>query len=745
MRKKFFRVGEKVFTLNICGNDINRFSIVVHSSLIPSAQPMMPAYVLKSAEIMQEYLYKLTDSYIPIYHDNYPATTLKQIAIGGTSCAFDDSHNIVFSDDEYYIKTVDGNLIVNGGKRGVLYGVYEFLENYCGLRFFTKDCERIIALSEIININDICDRYNPQFEYRDLCDWTAWNPDFSVKMHLNGNFVRNLREEDGFSRGLSGGADGLVHTFEKLLPSQKYYETHPEWFALTEQGERDPSGICYSNEDALNELVKNALSWLDNEKDPTIVSLTINDGNPSFCHCKKCEKIYKKGGNETDATLDFLNRATKLIKEKYPNVDVDTIAYGKISAPPKFVKPSKGIIIRSCAFRGAMGLSIDKAAKVNENTSQYVKSLNNALSLYEKVYLWDYPYVYSSITTIYPVIHTLLDNYNFYAKKGIKGVYVNGNTNVGEFTELKVYLISKLLYRPSMRRSEFDRHIREFLQGYYGKGWRYINQFILLSEEYSSKNFGCGSLPDEIIPVRKREDGSVDRSFIEKSYELFNNAYNMASTIGEKKRVKKSSLQVDYYDLYVNMDNIMLYGTEEQKQAVEQKNKRFYDDLVHLGVPRIGERFLLPIVKNFKQSPLEWSYMNGECGWACDRNRSTYERIMYIMLVSDLPLGTKVDVEFTLRTNNENPKGFLGAFDGNSVVFTKTNPKWSQSGEYKKYTLKNVEISMTKQLCKAVGKDFSDEAIRILPVHLKGVILSVEQLDSGAYVFVKDVKFTVLK
>lgn len=745
MKKNFYRLGEKIFDISICGIDLKRYSIVVHSSSkLVEEPPAMPVWVKKAAEVLQKYLYKISDTYIPIYHDNYPAETEKQIAIGGTTCAFDDTQGVTFSDEEYYLKSVDGNIIINGGKRGVLYGVYEILEKL-GVRFFDKDCERILACEKVVVLGEIEERYTPQFEYRDLCDWTAWNPDFSVKMRLNGNFIRKLREEDGYSRGLSGGFEGLVHTFERLFPASKYYGEHPEYFALTEEGVRDPSGICYSNENALNELVRNAFTWLDAEEDPTMISLTINDGNPAYCHCKECDKIYEKGGNETDATLDFLNRAAKKIRKKYPKVEVDTIGYGKVAQLPVFVKPDKGIIIRSCAARGTMGLSIDKAMRVSEGVKKYTERLDILLKSYGKVYLWDYPYNYSSITSVYPVINTLCGNYNFYAQKGIKGVYINGNANVGEFTELKVYLLSKLLYRPSMSQKEFNMHLEEFLCGYYGKGWRFIKQFIKLSESYAAKEFGVNSLANEIIPVIRKEDGKIDRTFVEKAQLLFEKAYQLAKTEGEKRRVKKSSLQVEYYDLYTTMDEIMQYGSEEEKLAIEQRNKQFYDNLVHCGVPRVGERFFVPIVKNFKQSPVEWVYMEGACGWACDRNRGKDPRRMYVMVVSDLPIGTKVDVEFVLRTNNENPRGYLGAFDGKEVVFTKQNPAWSQTGEYKKYSLKETRITTTKQLMEAMNKPFSDPAIRILPLHLKGIIVALEEVDSGAHLFIKDVKITPIK
>ena len=53
MQKKFYRLGEKIFDINISGFDIKRYSIIVHSSsALVEEPPLMPVWVKKAAEVL---------------------------------------------------------------------------------------------------------------------------------------------------------------------------------------------------------------------------------------------------------------------------------------------------------------------------------------------------------------------------------------------------------------------------------------------------------------------------------------------------------------------------------------------------------------------------------------------------------------------------------------------------------------------------------------------------------------------
>ena len=165
--KKFYRIGEKLSNIEICGNDIKQYSIVIHSNRNLAAPTDAPDWIIKAANIMQTYIYKLTDTFVPIYYDIYPVPTPKEILIGGTIKDYDCYKDEKFADDEYAFKVVDGNVVIGGGQRGVLYGVYTFIEKHFGVRYFTKDCERVIY-KEKIEVGEVEERYDVEVEEREV-------------------------------------------------------------------------------------------------------------------------------------------------------------------------------------------------------------------------------------------------------------------------------------------------------------------------------------------------------------------------------------------------------------------------------------------------------------------------------------------------------------------------------------------------------------------------------------------------
>ncbi|MBR4884623.1 MAG: hypothetical protein IKZ33_04840, partial [Lentisphaeria bacterium] len=67
--------------------------------------------------------------------------------------------------DTFNLQTSDAGLDISGGIRGVIYGVYEFLEKL-GCRFFTPTCEMVPCEPEL-TLPEIHTRQVPVLEYRD--------------------------------------------------------------------------------------------------------------------------------------------------------------------------------------------------------------------------------------------------------------------------------------------------------------------------------------------------------------------------------------------------------------------------------------------------------------------------------------------------------------------------------------------------------------------------------------------------
>ena len=129
----------------------------------------------------------------------------------------------------------DGVQIQGGIPRGVLYGVYQFLEELVGIRFLTADHTHVPDASAL---KIPCGRYTyaPPFSFR----WSYYrenseNPAFAAKRKVN-------TVTDAENLGGKTQQQLINHSFHALVPYGTYGESHPEYYALR----RRETGYEYS-------------------------------------------------------------------------------------------------------------------------------------------------------------------------------------------------------------------------------------------------------------------------------------------------------------------------------------------------------------------------------------------------------------------------------------------------------------------------------------------------------------------
>lgn len=739
---RFLRVGEKEIPVSICGNDLSRYSIVVGVRKTSMGRIDATPQAMRAAKELKKYLAAVTGVALPISSDKNPIVKSCEIAVGPTDR---DRPDREFGTEEYEIKTVGERLIINGGRRGVLYGVYEFLEKYVGLRFFAEDLEKIVDRDRI-EIRDIRDSYKPVFEYREICDWTAFDTEFAVKNRINGRFIRSIPDEWGGGIGWAGGDKGLVHTFSHLVPYDEYFASDPTLYALDENGERNPTGLCLTNPKTYRAALKTAKKWLAEAGKEDILSISVNDGNIAYCHCPECEKVRSIEGGESGGVLMFVNRIARAVKKEFPSAVVDTIAYGKIAEVPNVTRPADGVVVRVCGnlVRSNSYADFGREPLLSEQPQcvTFDRKMREWKKICKKIYVWDYPAPYSVINSIFPQFHTFLPNVRYFLENNVRGVYINGNTDTARFSALTTYLIAKLLYRPEMTDEEYETVFSEALQGFYGKGYEHIREFIELTRERATDNrvFTSHTLPPDML-----SGDYPDEKLVARMHECFRKAEEEAESDGEKYRIRKDSLQVDYYELYSLTDGGVKNIPPERLAEIERRNKTLYDELVRFGILRVVENTFLPVVNDFRQSPSQWGYWDGNCVTG-DRNNNNYRRDVYAILDSAEPLGERVNVTFSFMTNNVNPACFGCVFGGDGYEFItddrgeKIPLVWDEWHDYRTVTVKGARVCSLKDIAAFEGKETSFSGYCFIQPHRKGVIFIMKNTDAGAYFMIKDVR-----
>ena len=132
-----------------------------------------------------------------------------------------------------------------------------------------------------------------------------------------------------------------IHAARYLLPASEF-EKHPDWFRMTEDGERTPDfNLCASNEEALDYFAEQAAALAKKlYRSSDRYFLWLDDVKNSSCHCPQCQKL-----TPSDQQQIILNRMVQRMRKDNPNATLAYLAYVDRIDPPTSVKPAEGIFL----------------------------------------------------------------------------------------------------------------------------------------------------------------------------------------------------------------------------------------------------------------------------------------------------------------------------------------------------------------------------------------------------------------
>jgi len=404
---------------------------------------------------------------------------------GAVKSASPDFSTDDLGSDGIVIRTAGNDLILAGGRpRGTLYAVYTFLEEHVGCRWWSSQASTI-PIKPTLQIGQLNIRYMPPLEYRETFWFDAFDGDWAVRNKSNGNSER-LDEQ----RGAKHKYEGFVHTFFPLIPPEKYFEDHPEWFSEID-GKRihERAQLCLTNEEMRAELVKNLKERLRNNPAATIASVSQNDWHGN-CKCSKCAAIEKEEGSPAGLMLRFVNAVAEDIEEEFPNVAISTLAYQYTRTPPKITKPRPNVIVRLCSIECSFSKPL-----ADERNKEFRDDIVGWSKICNRLYIWDYTTNFRHYIMPHPNLRVLGPNVKFFVDHSVKGLFEQGayTSNGAEMAELRAWVLARLLWDPTLDGQEL---IDEFIAGYYGPAGPHIKDYLQITHdavEASGDHLGCFS------------------------------------------------------------------------------------------------------------------------------------------------------------------------------------------------------------------------------------------------------------
>lgn len=444
--------------------------------------------------ILKEYLAKLTDN------------SLEVTVAGKNPVIFklELDSELASDKDSWKISTKDNIITLAGSNdRSIIYAVSHFLEDFCGV-FFVTPYEEIIPSSKKLDLTPVNASGTPFFGYRHIFRGRSRLEDkgkFAVLRRLNNDDTGRIYPHFGGVVGF--GPPRFVHTMWSYVPQEKYFASHPEYFALV-NGKRRPgreSQLCFSNPDLVQIIYDQLIKNIDQgdrsargRKTPRwlFYDISINDNN-NYCRCEKCTELAGKYGY-SGLMLYMLNPVAKKLKQVHPDIRITTLAYNFTNDAPKNIVPEDNIIVRLCP-------RINQATSIHapENRS-FVEQIKGWAKVCKNLFIWDYAETYIKGGSGMPFASELYyaDRYRFYAENGVKGImWEHPFEPDADMYELKFYLETKLLEDPF---ADVKKLTQKFMTAYYGDAAEYILQARTLldnSRKRSNAYIRFMSTPDE--------------------------------------------------------------------------------------------------------------------------------------------------------------------------------------------------------------------------------------------------------
>ena len=441
----------------------------------------------------------------------------------------------------FRIKTAGKDILIAGRdegehSEGSLYGVYEFLERFAGVRFyFPGDIGTIIPKItrwELPALIDIADR--PDMQTRTMYTYDPFPNNFNgtgprrwydkeTAKHGNTTAIRRYRIQ---RRSPFQSCHGLAH----LALIERFSKTNPDYFALNQRGTREMGGhqqnsakyghVCYSSEGLKKELILDAKAiiegkdgsarnafrngrpaWPNGNQRKGFFNVMPND-SAHYCQCAKCKPAFaalkwnqKNSLEATNLTWKFMTDIAQALKKDNVPGYVLTMSYAHYAPVPQVDIPDNMLVM--LALTGPWSDFTPHAKK-----EQKARLLAWKKKLGARPYIWNYASKFVARIQLVPNCTPRAFG-RYYREMGdhIFGAFLECETDYWIFGFMNYYMFGKLMWN---KNADADGILAEHYRLMYGAGAPEMTRFFDLLEDKWMRHIVGKVVESDVGPVSVR-------------------------------------------------------------------------------------------------------------------------------------------------------------------------------------------------------------------------------------------------
>lgn len=564
----------KLDHLTVGGVDISEYTVVVPTNPAP--------YDQQAADFLIRFIAEATGVTLPQITD---AETADRMILIGTTAHDTDAVKAAraeITENGYAMVMDGGNLFITGNNdhglldtgtigMGTVCGVYDFLDQYVGVRMYgivkdqtTSENTELYEIKNCIRMDipeDLCTVFNPSFSNYST-DWNIFHTANPVYPRWN-----------GYIYGGSSFTYRSVHTIGDLCEIGHVVGEQP----------------CLTDENIYQTVLKNVRAWL--EKDPGAVYIDVSQ-NDSFadqlgCQCENCLAIEAEEGSPSGPWIRFVNRIANDIKDEYPDILVSTLAYRYTEKPPKVTKPAENVAVRLCEIN-VCGVHALTDPDCPQNVS-FCESIQGWAEICDHLMVWSYSANFlgwdnPSRNTFAPNLRVLLENAKFYKENNVEFVYIEGCPSSAspaglsfQQGEIRAYLWGKALWNPDMTQEEFDGYLNDAMNYFYGDAAPLLMKYFDLLNNSMTENLEhCEYMKGHTTPFTDSRvfmnlcdaEGNYNTKFVDELGAIWEEIYAL-ETLTEEQKLYVDYAAVQFYDAAA--DAYQLVSGETRDQATKKK------------------------------------------------------------------------------------------------------------------------------------------------------------------------------